>query len=139
MSFSMGGTITLNGKTYNLSLISAVYTERILQANSGTFLLNALLFLCALFCVILVLFYVGVGGGITFLNIFMLFIGGWGCLFYFLQMGTINTTNEYSLIFEIGGKKEVVFSGNVVEVENIKNDIIIGIEKGYFPNYLQGR
>ena len=135
----MGGTITLNGKTYNLSLISAVYTERILQANSGTFLLNTLLFLCDLFGVILFLFLLGIGAPNPFLNFSVLLVCGWGCLFYFLQMGTTSTTNEYSLIFEIGGKKEVVFSGNVVEVENIKNDIIIGIEKGYFPNYLQGR
>lgn len=138
----MGGTITLNGKTYNLSLISAVYTERILQANSGTFLLNALLFLCALFGVLLFLLSLVLGASNPFLMFIGLLASGWGCLYYFLQMGTTNTTNttsEYSLIFEIGGKKEVVFSGNVVEVENIKNDIIIGIEKGYFPNYLQGR
>ena len=135
----MGGTITLNGKTYNLSLISAVYTERILQANSGTFLLNALLFLCALFCGLLFLLNLALGASNPFLMFIGLLFCGWGGLYYFLQMGTTSTTNEYSLIFEIGGKKEVVFNGNVVEVENIKNDIIIGIEKGYFPNYLQGR
>ena len=131
----MGGTITLNGKTYNLSLISAVYTERILQANNGGDMLS--LFGCLVF-VIMGLFLLLIGQSfLGLLNI--LFFGGTGILYLLSQMGTTSTTNEYSLIFEIGGKKEVVFSGNVVEVENIKNDIIIGIEKGYFPNYLQGR
>ena len=130
----MGGTITLNGKTYNLSLISAVYTERILQANSGGDMLR--FFGCLVF-VIMGLFFLLIGQSfLGLLNI--LFFGGTG-LYWLSQMGTTNTTSEYSLIFEIGGKKEVVFNGNVVEVENIKNDIIIGIEKGYFPNYLQGR
>ena len=134
MSFSRGGTITLNGKTYNLSLISAVYTERILQADSGELMKG-----------VFIMFFISI------FSLFLLLIGNyfWGivglvfsCGMIWLglsQMGTTSTTNEYSLIFEIGGKKEVVFSGNVVEVENIKNDIIIGIEKGYFPNYLQGR
>jgi hypothetical protein len=134
MSFSMGGTITLNGKTYNLSLISAVYTERILQANNGGDML--FLFGC-LVAVIMGLFLLLIGQ--SFLGLLSILFFGGGGLYFLSQMGTTSTTNEYSLIFEIGGKKEVVFSGNVVEVENIKNDIIIGIEKGYFPNYLQGR
>ena len=130
----MGGTITLNGKTYNLSLISAVYTERILQANSGGDMLR--FFGCLVF-VIMGLFFLLIGQ--SFLGLLSILFFGGGGLYSLSQMGTTSTTNEYSLIFEIGGKKEVVFSGNVVEVENIKNDIIIGIEKGYFPNYLQGR
>ena len=130
----MGGTITLNGKTYNLSLISAVYTERILQANNGGDML--LLFFC-LVAVIMGLFLLLIGQ--SFLGLLNILFFGAAGLHSLSQMGTTSTTNEYSLIFEIGGKKEVVFSGNVVEVENIKNDIIIGIEKGYFPNYLQGR
>ena len=130
----MGGTITLNGKTYNLSLISAVYTERILQANSGGDMLT--LFGCLVF-VIMGLFLLLIGQ--SFLGLLSILFFGGGGLYFLSQMNTTSTTNEYSLIFEIGGKKEVVFSGNVVEVENIKNDIIIGIEKGYFPNYLQGR
>lgn len=130
----MGGTITLNGKTYNLSLISAVYTERILQANSGEMMRG--LFICFSF-IILSLFLLLIGN--YFWGLFGLVFWGGMLLLGLSQMGTTNTTNEYSLIFEIGGKKEVVFSGNVVEVENIKNDIIVGIEKGYFPNYLQGR
>ena len=134
MSFSRGGTITLNGKTYNLSLISAVYTERILQANSGGDMLT--LFGCLVF-VIMGLFLLLIGQ--YFLGLLNILLFGATGLYFLSQMGTTSTTNEYSLIFEIGGKKEVVFSGNVVEVENIKNDIIIGIEKGYFPNYLQGR
>ena len=134
MSFSMGGTITLNGKTYNLSLISAVYTERILQANSGGDMLT--LFGCLVF-VIMGLFLLLIGQ--SFLGLLNILLFGGGGLYFLSQMNTTNTTSEYSLIFEIGGKKEVVFNGNVVEVENIKNDIIIGIEKGYFPNYLQGR
>ena len=130
----MGGTITLNGKTYNLSLISAVYTERILQANSGGDMLT--LFGC-LVAVIMGLFLLLIGQ--SFLGLLNILFFGGGGLYFLSQMNTTNTTSEYSLIFEIGGKKEVVFNGNVVEVENIKNDIIIGIEKGYFPNYLQGR
>ena len=130
----MGGTITLNGKTYNLSLISAVYTERILQANSGGDMLT--LFGCLVF-VIMGLFLLLIGQ--SFLGLLSILFFGGGGLYFLSQMNTTNTTSEYSLIFEIGGKKEVVFSGNVVEVENIKNDIIVGIEKGYFPNYLQGR
>ena len=130
----MGGTITLNGKTYNLSLISAVYTERILQANSGGDMLT--LFGC-LVAVIMGLFLLLIGQ--SFLGLLNILFFGGGGLYFLSQMNTTNTTSEYSLIFEIGGKKEVVFSGNVVEVENIKNDIIVGIEKGYFPNYLQGR
>ena len=130
----MGGTITLNGKTYNLSLISAVYTERILQANSGGDMLT--LFGCLVF-VIMGLFLLLIGQ--SFLGLLSILFFGGGGLYFLSQMNTTNTTSEYSLIFEIGGKKEVVFNGNVVEVENIKNDIIIGIQKGYFPNYLQGR
>ena len=130
----MGGTITLNGKTYNLSLISAVYTERILQANSGGDMLT--LFGCLVF-VIMGLFLLLIGQ--YFLGLLTILFFGAAGLQSLSQTGTTSTTNEYSLIFEIGGKKEVVFSGNVIEVENIKNDIIIGIEKGYFPNYLQGR
>ena len=130
----MGGTITLNGKTYNLSLISAVYTERILQTNNGEMM--QAVFIC-LILVIMGLFVLLIGQ--TFLGLLSILFFGGGGLYGLSQLGTTNTTSEYSLIFEIGGKKEVVFSGNVVEVENIKNDIIIGIEKGYFPNYLQGR
>ena len=130
----MGGTITLNGKTYNLSLISAVYTERILQANNGEMMQSV--FICLIFFIMsLLLLLIGQ----YFWGLFNLVLWGGGGLYGLSQLGTTNTTNEYSLIFEIGGKKEVVFSGNVVEVENIKNDIIVGIEKGYFPNYLQGR
>ena len=130
----MGGTITLNGKTYNLSLISAVYTERILQANSGELMQGVFIFffffILSLFLLLTGSYFMGILGLVFSCG--MIWLG-------LSQMGTTNTTNEYSLIFEIGGKKEVVFSGNVVEVENIKNDIIVGIEKGYFPNYLQGR
>ena len=130
----MGGTITLNGKTYNLSLISAVYTERILQANSGEIMQGLF---ASVVIVIISLFLLLIGN--YFWGLFGLVFFGGMLLLGLSQMGTTSTTNEYSLIFEIGGKKEVVFSGNVVEVENIKNDIIVGIEKGYFPNYLQGR
>ena len=130
----MGGTITLNGKTYNLSLISAVYTERILQANSGEIMQGLF---ASVVLVIISLFLLLIGN--YFWGLFGLVLWGGMLLLGLSQLGSTNTTNEYSLIFEIGGKKEVVFSGNVVEVENIKNDIIIGIEKGYFPNYLQGR
>ena len=130
----MGGTITLNGKTYNLSLISAVYTERILQADSGELMKGVfIMFFISIFSLFLLLI------GQSFLGLLNILFFGAAGLHSLSQMGTTSTTNEYSLIFEIGGKKEVVFSGNVVEVENIKNDIIIGIEKGYFPNYLQGR
>ena len=134
MSFSMGGTITLNGKTYNLSLISAVYTERILQTNNGEIMKGLFIFFSFF---IISLFVLLIGN--YFWGLFGLVFSGGMLLLGLSQMGTTSTTNEYSLIFEIGGKKEVVFSGNVVEVENIKNDIIVGIEKGYFPNYLQGR
>ena len=130
----MGGTITLNGKTYNLSLISAVYTERILQANSGEIMQGLF---ASVVIVIISLFLLLIGN--YFWGLLGLVFSGGMLLLGLSQLGSTNTTNEYSLIFEIGGKKEVVFSGNVVEVENIKNDIIIGIEKGYFPNYLQGR
>ena len=130
----MGGTITLNGKTYNLSLISAVYTERILQANSGEIMQGLF---ASVVIVIISLFLLLIGN--YFWGLFGLVLWGGMLLLGLSQLGSTNTTNEYSLIFEIGGKKEVVFSGNVVEVENIKNDITVGIEKGYFPNYLQGR
>ena len=131
MTFQGGGTVTLNRKTYNLSLITAVYTEQIPTSTSGDILL---LFGCFI-GTIMGLFVLVLGQPLLGL-VNILFFGGGGLFF----LSTLNTkSGEYSLIFEIGGKKEVVYNGNVVEVENIKNDIILGIQKGYFPNYLQGR
>ena len=79
----MGGTITLNGKTYNLSLISAVYTERILQANSGGDMLT--LFGCLVF-VIMGLFLLLIGQ--SFLGLLSILFFGGGGLYFLSQMNT---------------------------------------------------
>ena len=46
-----------------------------------------------------------------------------------------NTT--YRLVFDMGGVKTIAYDGKQQIAEAYKNDIILGIQRGYFPNYLQ--
>ena len=46
---------------------------------------------------------------------------------------------NYAVFFDMSfGKVSAYSSDNKNEVKKIKDDIIAGMEKGYFPNYLQG-
>jgi len=47
---------------------------------------------------------------------------------------------DYAVFFDMSSGKVSAYSNeSKAKVEEIRDDIIKGMEEGYFPNYLQGR
>lgn len=47
---------------------------------------------------------------------------------------------NYAVFFDMSSGKVSAYSdADRTKVEKVKDDIITGLEEGYFPNYLQGR
>ena len=134
MTFTTGGTITLNEKTYNISMISAVYIEKKDYENEGGGLISLGL-ISVLSSYILYTHSNSTGNFILVLG-----FGGFGALILFGGISTLFAV-DYRLIFEMGGGTKVVAYQDKERhiVEQLEEDIIVGIQRGYFPNYLQGR
>jgi hypothetical protein len=134
MTFSKGGTITLSGKTYNISQINSVYIGGVPRYGGG---------LAAA---------VWVMGGIVGFFLF------WGSLAQSIGtnaagilwlLATVAATigcvimgsiEDHAVFFDMSSGKVSAYSNpDKNKVEVIKADIIKGLEEGYFPNYLQGR
>jgi hypothetical protein len=132
MTFSQGGTVKLQGKTYNISQINSVYTGSV-KTYSGT--------------AIFFLWFIGGFFGAIIIGSITNAIGSpaatilWFAATIIATIGALYMGNQinYAVFFDMSsGKVSAYSSDDKSEVEKIKDDIIAGMEKGYFPNYLQG-
>jgi len=122
MTFSKGGTIFLNGKTYNVSQINSVYIGEVNEFS--TFGVLILWFIAGLFCIQVASISVGFWFILTIISIISL-------------VYTINQKKS-AVFFDLSSGKVDAYSGkNYEEVKQIADDIIRGMEEGYFPNYLR--
>jgi len=122
MTISKGGTITLGGKTYNISQINSVYIGTTSRYGGGVW----------------GLWFVGGILGIVVAQVpalwFILTIAA------FVLAVIFSNKQDFAVFFDMSSGKVSAYSNKDREkVETIKNDIIKGLEEGYFPNYLQGR
>lgn len=122
MSFTKGGTISLGGKTYNISQINSVYTGSVSRYGSGG---------------IWGLWFVGGIIGIAAAQV--------PTLWFILTVAAFVTAlvavnkQDYAVFFDMSSGRVSAYSDRDREkVERVKDDIIRGLEEGYFPNYLQG-
>jgi hypothetical protein len=123
MTFSKGGTITLGGKTYNISQINSVYIGHTKRYTGGQ---------------VWGLWFVGGLLGIVIARIpelwFILTAVAFVAALVFANM------QDYAVFFDMSSGKVSAYSNkDKQKVEQIKQDIIQGLEEGYFPNYLQGK
>jgi hypothetical protein len=123
MTVSKGGTITLGGKTYNISQINSVYIGTTSRYTGGQ---------------VWGLWFVGGILGIAVAQV--------PALWFILTIAALvlalifSNKQDFAVFFDMSSGKVSAYSNKDREkVENIKNDIIKGLEEGYFPNYLQGR
>jgi hypothetical protein len=123
MTVSKGGTITLGGKTYNISQINSVYIGTTSRYTGGQ---------------VWGLWFVGGILGIVIAQV--------PALWFILTIAALvlalifSNKQDFAVFFDMSSGKVSAYSNKDREkVENIKNDIIKGLEEGYFPNYLQGR
>ena len=134
MTFSKGGTITLSGKTYNISQINSVYIGAV--PRYGVCLAFAVWIIGGIFCFLL--FWGGLANsiGLNATGVLWLF----ATLFATIGCAIIGSIEDYAVFFDMSSGKVSVYSHpDKNKVEVIKADIIKGLEEGYFPNYLQGR
>jgi len=122
MTFSRGGTIFLNGKTYNVSQINSVYIGEVNEFS--TFWVFLLWFIGGLFSFAIAGKSMGIWFILTIISIYSLVF-------------TINQKKS-AVFFDLSSGKVDAYSGkNYNEVKQIADDIIRGMEEGYFPNYLR--
>lgn len=122
MTFSKGGTIFLNGKTYNVSQINSVYIGEVNEYS--TFGVLLIWFITGLLCFAIAGINMGVWFVLTILSI----------------IGLVNVISQKksAVFFDLSSGKVDAYSGkNYDEVKKIADDIIRGMEEGYFPNYLR--
>ena len=132
MTFSKGGTITLGGKTYNISQINSVYIGNV-KRHSGI----GIFFMWFIVGVVISIIIIGI------LNVIGSALGGalWIIASAAALIGAISLANieDYAVFFDMSSGKVTAYSDqDRKKVEEIKNDIIKGLQEGYFPNYLQG-
>jgi len=134
MTFTKGGTINLGGKTYNVSQINSVYIGNV-KRYSGCFIWGAW-------------FLWGIAGWLLFVKVTMLLnLGGelwtvWAIatIAAFITALKFTVMKDYAVFFDMSSGKVSAYSNeSKAKVEEIRDDIIKGMEEGYFPNYLQGR
>lgn len=134
MTFTRGGTINLGGKTYNISQINSVYIGTVRRYGGGG---------------IWGMWFVGgIVGFFVFWGVLSKSVGNdvAGGLWFIATVAAFVTAvvytamEDYAVFFDMSSGKVSAFSDrDKNKVEVIKNDIIRGLEEGYFPNYLQGR
>jgi hypothetical protein len=123
MTFSKGGTISLEGKTYNISQINSVYTGTTSRYTGGQ---------------VWGLWFAGGIIGVVTAQVPAL----WFALTTVAFVAALVFANmqDYAVFFDMSSGKVSAYSNrDRGKVEVIKNDIIKGLEEGYFPNYLQRR
>lgn len=133
MTIAKGGTITLGGKTYNISQINSVYTG-VVNRNSG----GSAFFLWLLGGFFGTMAIWGTLGKVAGGNLagFIWIAATIAATIAALKWSSIK---DYAVFFDMSSGKVSAFSDRDRErVEGIKNDIVRGLEEGYFPNYLQG-
>ncbi len=132
MTFTKGGTITLGGKTYNISQINSVYIGSVKRYSSGS---------------IWGAWFIGGIAGLAILGSISSVGGDMAGFLWFAATVTAFITalmftgmEDYAVFFDMSSGKVSAYSNRDKEkVEQIKEDIIKGLEEGYFPNYLHGR
>lgn len=124
MSFSKGGTFTLGNKTYNINQINSVYLKTV-PKHEGI----GQLYVFGGF--------VGAIIGILSQNSILWFIL---TVVATVAAAHFSTKIDWAVYFDMSSGSVAAFrSPDKNEVERIRDDIIQGLEEGYFPNYLQGR
>jgi len=123
MTLSKGGTITLGGKTYNISQINSVYIGTTKRYTGGQ---------------VWGLWFVGGIFGVLIAQIPPLWVIL--SLVAFVAALIFANMDDWAVFFDMSSGKVSAYSNKDREkVEKIKEDIIQGLEEGYFPNYLQGK
>jgi len=123
MTLSKGGTITLGGKTYNISQINSVYIGTTKRYTGGQ---------------VWGLWFVGGIFGVLIAQIPPLWVIL--SLVAFVAALIFANMDDWAVFFDMSSGKVSAYSNKDREkVEKIKEDIIKGLEEGYFPNYLQGK
>ena len=131
MSFLSRETITLEGKTYNISQINSVSTGRINKVSRGKIFLIWLLggFVGAL---LLGSLPKSISNDVS---VPLWIIATISASVYALIIGN---KKDYAVFFDMSSGKVAAYSHQEQQkVEQIKEDIISGLEQGRFPNYLQ--
>jgi hypothetical protein len=134
MTFSKGGTITLGGRTYNISQINSVYIGGVPRYGSGVAVSMWIIGGFVGFIVFWGLLAKSIGSNNAG-NLWLIatIIGTVVCV----RLGNIN---DFAVFFDMSSGTVSAYSDrDRSKVETIKNDIIKGLEEGYFPNYLQER
>lgn len=121
MSLSRGGTIILAGKVYNISQINSVYTGTV-KRHKGVWGLWAFCGFIGIFAIQIPALWI------------ILTIGA------FIAALIVSNMEDYAVFFDMSSGKVAAYSDpDRSKVEEIMNDITMGLEEGYFPNYLQNR
>ena len=143
MNYPLGGTITVDGKTYSISRIDSVYTKRGFNRP-----LWARLF-ASPFIIFLMIMMIG-----SFSNFIDYLFGNdvpqsflssakWLCAYVVLcyvmaLLWTFVFSRTYKLCFTMASTVKVVFADeDKNKVESLRFEVVDGIERGYFPNYLR--
>ena len=143
MGLLLGGTITIEGKTYSISRIDSVFVERGFKRPLWTRSLASLF--------IIFLSIMGIGSAsntIAYLlgnNVPQSFFSSasWLCAWLVLCSSLVfawefSFARTYKLYFAMASTVKVVFVDvNRAKVESLRIDVVNGIERGYFPNYLR--
>lgn len=132
MTFTKGGTINLGGKTYNISQINSVYIGSVRRYSGGS---------------VWGAWFIGGIAGFAILGSISSAIGdAAGFLWIIATIAAFITAliftgmEDYAVFFDMSSGKVSAYSDrDRNKVEAIKDDIVRGLEEGYFPNYLQGR
>jgi len=122
MTLSKGGTITLGGKTYNISQINSVYIGTTKRYTGGQ---------------VWGLWFVGGIFGVLIAQIPPLWVIL--SLVAFVAALIFANMDDWAVFFDMSSGKVSAYSNKDREkVEKIKEDIIQGLEEGYFPKLLAG-
>jgi len=133
MTAAKGGTIELGGKTYNISQINSVSVESV-RRHSGRKILT--LYFIAGIIISMILASAANGGGGDGAGIAWFIMTGFATWFAWF----IAKKEDYAVVFDMSsGRISAYTNQERSKVEELKQDIINGMEQGYFPNYLQGR
>jgi len=140
MTAAKGGTIELGGKTYNISQINSVSVESVRRhsgINSGIKIFTLYIIAGIIITVMITLTMVHFPlVWVERARVFWFIITGFATWFAW----SIAKKEDYAVVFDMSSGKVSAYSNeSKAKVEKIRDDIIKGMEEGYFPNYLQGR